>query len=361
MIESGKEKIFSFAHMGSYHFIIKKLLENTLDCKVVAPPPITKKTIELGSKHSPDFVCIPFKYNLGNYIEALNAGANVLVTAGGGCRYGYYYETHRKILEDLGYEFEFFNILNAEKFKPSLYYKEFKKVNNKLTFLIFFKSFLFAYHQVIALDSVETFIRSNIGFEVKEGSFEKLEKEFLIKLERAKTISEVKHLHKIYFNKFKSIEINKPKDVIKVGIVGELYLLMEPFSNYFMEKELAKHGVEVKRNINISYLFFNKEHRNRKKLLNKTQGYLKYDSGGDGTDTIARACEMIDDGFAGIIHLKPMGCIPEINIMPSLQRISSDKKIPVLYFSFDSQIANTGVNTRLEAFIDMLKMQRGLL
>lgn len=37
------EKVFSFAHMGNYHFIIKKLLENTLPYKIVSPPPITKK------------------------------------------------------------------------------------------------------------------------------------------------------------------------------------------------------------------------------------------------------------------------------------------------------------------------------
>lgn len=251
--------------------------------------------------------------------------------------------------------------MNTNKFSPRSYYKEFKKVNENLTFATFSKAFLFAYHQVITLDEIETIIRSNIGFEVNQGSFEKLEKEFINKLKNTETISQVKSLRKEYIDKFNSIEINKPKDVIKVGMVGELYLLMEPFSNFFMEKELAKHGIEVKRNMNVNYLLFNKEHKDRKKMIAKTQGYLKYDSGGDGTDSVARSCEMIDDGFAGIIHLKPMGCIPEINVMPALQRISSDKKIPVLYFSFDSQIANTGVHTRLEAFIDMLKMQRGLL
>ena len=85
-------KIISFPHLGDYHVPIKFLLTKLTKCKVIQAPPITKKTIELGSKYSPDFVCVPFKYNLGNFIEALDNGANILIQAGGGCRYGYYGE-----------------------------------------------------------------------------------------------------------------------------------------------------------------------------------------------------------------------------------------------------------------------------
>ena len=71
----------------------------------------SKKTIELGRRYSPDYVCSPFKYNLGNYIESLNNGATILLQAGGGCRYGYYAELQEQILKDLNYEFEFINFI----------------------------------------------------------------------------------------------------------------------------------------------------------------------------------------------------------------------------------------------------------
>jgi predicted nucleotide-binding protein (sugar kinase/HSP70/actin superfamily) len=74
--------------------------------------PITKKTIELGTKYSPESACIPFKYNLGNFIEALDMGANILVQSGGGCRFGYYGEVQENILRSLGYEFEFLKFVN---------------------------------------------------------------------------------------------------------------------------------------------------------------------------------------------------------------------------------------------------------
>jgi predicted nucleotide-binding protein (sugar kinase/HSP70/actin superfamily) len=79
------KKIISFPHMGNYHIPIEYLLKHLTYHEIKVAPPITKKTIELGTKYSPDFVCIPFKYNLGNYIEALESGANVLIQAGGGC------------------------------------------------------------------------------------------------------------------------------------------------------------------------------------------------------------------------------------------------------------------------------------
>ena len=104
-------KIISFPHLGDYYIPINYLLKNITKAKIIIPPKITKKTIELGSTNSPDYVCVPFKYNLGNYIESLDLGANILLQAGGGCRYGYYAELQEQILRDLGYNFEFINFI----------------------------------------------------------------------------------------------------------------------------------------------------------------------------------------------------------------------------------------------------------
>ena len=81
-------------------------------------PKITNKTIELGTKYSPEFVCMPFKYTLGTFIEAMDNGANILFQAGGGCRYGYYNELQTKILDDLGYNFKYINLVSKGKTRP---------------------------------------------------------------------------------------------------------------------------------------------------------------------------------------------------------------------------------------------------
>ncbi len=77
-------RVISFPHLGDYYIAFEYFLSNVTNCTILVPPKTTKRTIDIGGKYSPDFVCVPFKYNLGNYIEALDRGANVLISGGGG-------------------------------------------------------------------------------------------------------------------------------------------------------------------------------------------------------------------------------------------------------------------------------------
>lgn len=86
--------------------------------------------------------------------------------------------------------------------------------------------------------------------------------------------------------------------------------------------------------------------------------YVSYDMGPTSTLNIAAAKRYAEEGFDGLVHLKSTGCTPEIDVMPVLQRISRDYHIPVLYLSFDSQTSDAGLDTRLEAFYDMISMRK---
>jgi len=68
--------VVSCPHMGNYYVPISYFLSHILSVEFMVPPKITSKTIEFGSKYSPDFVCTPFKYTLGTMMEALENGAN---------------------------------------------------------------------------------------------------------------------------------------------------------------------------------------------------------------------------------------------------------------------------------------------
>src|SRR5574344_3068626 len=99
--------------MGNYSIPVKYLLTHILDknCEIIDVPKITNKTIELGTNYSPDFVCTPFKYTIGTFIECLDKKADVLIQNGGGCRYGYYFELQEQILKDLGSKFKLINLV----------------------------------------------------------------------------------------------------------------------------------------------------------------------------------------------------------------------------------------------------------
>lgn len=345
----------NFPRFGSYNVAIEHVIKKGLDCDYIYAPPITKKTIELGAKYSPDFVCTPFKYNLGGYIEAIEAGANTLIQVGGVCRLGYYGELHEQILKDLGYDITFVNMANASFAKPLTFLEEFKKINPNLNLKKAAQAALLAVKMVEIIDKVEDYIRENVGFEVIDGSFDKLHQEFLEDLREINDKKELALIYKLYMRKFKNIATRKCKNPLKVGIVGEYYTIMDEYSNHYMEKELAKKGIIIERWMNLSNSLFHNQAQETKQSI---KNYAKFDMGATAMYTIKKAIDYAKDGCDGIIHVKSFGCTPEIDTMPVLQKISEDYKIPIIYFSFDTQTSDVGINTRIEAFYDMIMMRK---
>ena len=132
---------------------------------------------------------------------------------------------------------------------------------------------------------------------------------------------------------------------------------MEPFATYNLEDELKNFDISIKRFTDVSYLLI------YKKLLSKivrykARDYLKYKIGADATDNVYRALKLKKKKFDGIIHTKPFGCTPEVGVMPILSKISNERDIPIMFLTFDTQEANTGIKTRVEAFVDMLLMRK---
>ncbi len=340
---------------GNYHIALEFLFTKGLGVEYVTPPPSTKKTLEIGSKYSPDFVCSPFKFNLGNYIEAIEAGANTLIQTGGVCRLGYYGELHEQILKDLGYNVNFVNMSKASYNNPLSFYNEFKKVNPNMNIKKVSTVLIATLKMVECIDEIDDFVRQNVGFEVKDGSMEKIQEEFLEELRSAETKKDIEKITKKCKKRLKDVKLKKPKKIMRVGIVGEYYTIMEPFSNHYIEKELAKKGIVIYRWMNVSNSVL---HHNGKEQKKEIKNYVKYYMGATSMATVYKTLEWAKAGFDGIVHVKSFGCTPEIDAMPVLQKISNDYKIPILYFSFDSQTSETGIQTRLEAFYDMIMMRK---
>ena len=107
-------------------------------------------------------------------------------------------------------------------------------------------------------------------------------------------------------------------------------------------------GVEVHRMLNFTnrYLRYNEPN-----LRVGAKDYLTYDMGPTSTLTVAAAKKYAAGGFDGLIHAKSAGCTPEIDCIPVLQQVSRDTGLPIL-------TSDTGLDTRLEAFYDMLSMKK---
>jgi len=344
--------------MGNYDIPVVTLA-GMLDCEIVPPPKMTRRTLELGARHSPEFVCVPFKYNVGNYIEALEMGANLLFQAGGGCRFGYYGEVQEAILRDLGYEFEMVRL--AGGFTVLEHYNAFKSRNSRLNMVRAVKTYRLASRQTRALDLIEDIVRKRSGFELEPGSFDRVHERFLAALATTRTISEVEQVETAHRTELEALPTEHRDDLLRVGVVGEIYVLLEPFSNFFIERELAKRGVEVHRFSTVTSMIDHagpRKHEHLRDIIAKADPYLRYHIGAHGTESVAMTNTLMREGFDGVLHLKPFGCMPEVNAMAALQRLSREHTFPVLFISFDAQTSETGLATRLDAFCDMLRMRK---
>ncbi len=346
-------KIISFPHLGNYYIPIKYLIKKITNCGIITPPKNNKQTIEIGSKYSPDDICMPFKYNLGNYINALESGANILIQAGGGCRYGYYAELQEQILRNIGYDFKFINLIQNNHVSLVKLYKESKKINPKLNIIKYFYYLIQALIMLIIMDKLDKYLREHIGFEVKKGTFEIKEKEFHKELSQEKlNITKIIKIYMKYKKIYSQIELNQDNK-IEILLIGELYSLMDAEASNNIERTLAKQGIKIIRYTTLTYLLLIKKFM-RPILLYKGRKYIKYLLGADGAESVVHAIERCKQGIDGIIHIKSFGCVPEINAISTLNKISEDYSTPILYLSFDGENNILNIDTKIEAFKDMI-------
>lgn len=348
----------TYPHMGSYHIAFKAFAE-AVGAEPVTPPLAQRdRTLEIGARMSPEFVCIPFKYNMGDFVRALDAGANVIVQAGGGCRFACYAETQEQILRDAGYDFEMV-ALTGHWTIPG-YLRSFKSVNPRASYPRVVRAFALMWAKGKAIEAAERWVRLNVGFERERGATDRVMAHYLRELDRARTIARVASVRRSWLRELRAIPLDKPADPIRVGVVGELFVVMDDRCNAGIERRIADHGVEVHRHLTLTAIV---EHafggrRRLRELLRAAAPYLEHHLGAHGTESVALTCEWLRSGFDGVVHVKPFGCMPEVSAMSALQRISREHCFPILFLSYDTQTAEAGIATRIEAFCDMLRMRR---
>ncbi len=351
------ERRVSFPQMGDYNVPVYYLLSHILHTTIVMPPDISNQTVELGNKYSPTFVCMPFKYTLGTFLECLDKKVDTFIQLGGGCRYGYYSELQEQILKDFDPSITYINLVSEGHTDIKQIVKKLKKIDPKFSVLRSLYHLFITCKMIKYMDKIDNFIRRNVGFEVNKNEFINLKKKMLTSFGKTHGYFHLFHSYLKYKRKFKRIPISKPNKNLKVGIIGELYTIMEPFANYDLEYSLAKYNIEIKRFTNATYLLFQKK-KQVEKYLKKVSMYAKNRLGADALDNVGRMLFLCEENYDGVIHIKSSFCTPEIGVMPILRKISNDYNIPILFFSFDMATSKVGIETRLEAFYDMIEMRK---
>ncbi|MDO8577637.1 MAG: acyl-CoA dehydratase activase-related protein [Dehalococcoidales bacterium] len=352
----------SLPHMGNLYIPFKALFER-LDVDYVIPPATSQRTLSLGAKYSPEGLCIPFKLTTGNIIEAAESGADtILMPAGNGiCRLGYYANIQQQILQDLGFNNVKIVKVGVSDDKLSGLFRTVKRLANNASWFDIISAFRFGLQKLNALDEAERSTQRMRAAEKVKGTANQVLAGAVKSIDAAKDNRELKAAKWDYACRFEGIPLDENAHPLVVGIIGEFYVLLEPFSNFDIETELGKLGVEVRRTTFVSEwtkfnFFLNPLGVDEKERLHRAAyPYLKRDIGGEGWESVGEKV-MHHRQYDGIIHLSPFTCMPEIiasNIM-----LSTKENIPVLTVLCDEQMAKAGLITRLEAFVDLLARQR---
>lgn len=359
-----KKKV-SFPHMGTVSYAWSAALR-IIGCEPYVEPYTSKRTLSLGTKHSPEAICIPYKLILGNFIEAIEGGTDYvsMITSPGCCRLGEYGKCIFNALKDLGYEAKYVEMQLYDGIKGM--YNYLKTISGTNNMLLFTRAILIAMIKTFMLDSLETKLSYYRAREIHFGDAEKHYKNALKIIDENDTIAGLNKARKQINDEMKKIEINPKKDVLYVDITGEIYIVNDEFSNQNIERELGRMGVQVRRSLTLtSFLkdaiipkILRKGETHLQRAFRLAKPYLMRDIGGDSLECVSDVVYAQERGADGIIHLSPFTCMPEImsqNIFPSMRE---DCDIPILALIMDEQTGKAGYVTRIEAFVDLMRRRK---
>ncbi len=355
----------SFPHMGTT-VIYKKLLK-LLGHEVIEPPIPSQRTIDLGVKNSPEFACYPLKVILGSYIEAIEMGATTIVTSGGHgpCRAGFYGETHRRILKSMGYDVDLI-VFDAYKRDIMGTIKSVRKIKNGKSLIFLLNAIKIVYFMAKSIDRVEKKLQKIRPYEAVKGesniAWVKIQKIYdnIISFD---DIRKAEEESRVIIGKIQTITV-PDSERVRVGIVGEIYVVMEKSINLKIEEILGNMGAEVERSqyisewidYNLLPLWLTKPHE--LKILKKGEKFIKEIIGGHAKQTVGHIVDYAERGFDGVVHLMPFACLPELVSQSIIPAITKEYNIPVITLAIDEQTGLANVQTRIEAFLDLVKSKK---
>ena len=361
-----KKKIkVAFPHMGNIYIAWGSAFRR-LGIEPYIPPYTSKRTLSLGTKNSPESICLPYKLILGNFIEAIEGGADyvAMISSPGICRLGEYGAGIQNTLEDMGYHANYIELQLYDGIKGMFrFLTQLSGVKNPVTIL---RAIVFAFRKVFAADRMETMLSFYRAREIKTGDAEKAFKKGMKLIYEANHYRELKKAEKEAKAMMQKVEIDPKRDVLHVDLTGEIYLVQDPFSNQNIERELGKMGVQTRRTLTVSSFLkdaiipkmFVKGETHLERAFRLAKPYLARDIGGDSLECVSDIVYANEKGKDGIIHISPFTCMPEIMSQNFFPAMRENCEIPILPLIMDEQTGKAGYITRLEAFVDLMRRRK---
>ena len=361
----GKKIKVAFPHMGTISIAWAAGLKK-IGVEPYVPPYTSKKTLSYGTKNSPEALCLPYKLILGNFIEAIEGGADyvAMITSPGICRLGEYGNNIQNTLKDLGYKANYIELSLYDGIKGL--YNFLKEISGKNDPILIMRAINITIRKIFAIDDLDRALAYYRAREVKFGEAEKHYKKALKMIDKVDSTLDLKHVYHEALKEIEKTEIDPNREVLHVDLTGEIFLVNDEFSNQNIERELGRMGVETRRSLTVGSFLkdaiipkaFRPPETHLQRAERMAKPYLMRDIGGDALECVSDVVFADVHGKDGIIHISPFTCMPEImsqNIFPTMR---SEHEIPILTLIMDEQTGKAGYITRLEAFVDLMRRKK---
>jgi predicted nucleotide-binding protein (sugar kinase/HSP70/actin superfamily) len=349
----------TYPHLGELYISTEHFFR-ALGLAPVTPPFSSRRALDLGISYCPEMTCAPCKILFGNYYEGLNLGADRLVLFGGpdACRLGYLARPQAERLRDSGFSFTP-HTLSLRGIAADIVRLARELADPSPLELVEAARTLLA--SLALVDEIEMEALRLRPRELERGTATRLRTEALAAARACPGRAELQANRDAILNPLRTAPRDDGRRVFRVGLLGDLYTISEPFFNMNLEQQLGYLGIEVDRWLWLSKslrlpLLERVRHRSRIQAQEEeADRYLGHDVGGFARASLKEAVTFVREGIDGLIHLAPFNCSPEIVGASVLPRLARDYDVPLLILSFDEHSGEAGLTTRLEAYADLLE------
>jgi predicted nucleotide-binding protein (sugar kinase/HSP70/actin superfamily) len=344
-----------------------------------------------GRKFTSGKECYPCILTTGDMVKMVKRpdfdpgrSAFLMPSGNGPCRFGQYHRFHRMILDEIGFE-------NVPIYSPNQdhrIYDDFNIVGSRFSKL--------GWQAIVATDMLIKILHEVRPAEVKKGETERIYRESIEAVSHAIEVGKngVANVLHDAVGRFLRVEKNQTRKPI-VGIVGEIYVRCNRFSNNNVIRKVEELGGQVwfapvtewisyinyfsKRRdsvrtvgmsdvlrTSITEYIQGKEERRLEKpfmgfiqygeephivsIIEKASPFVHVSFEGEAILSVGKAIDFIDKGVSGIINVMPFTCMPGTITSAILRLVQKKYNVPVINVAYDGQ-GLTNIDTRLEAFM----------
>jgi predicted CoA-substrate-specific enzyme activase len=359
----------------------------------VLPAP-DHETVRIGREFSSGRECYPLTLTIGDMIKAVRRPgfdpehtAFFMPSGKGPCRFGQYHRYHRQVLDRLG--------LNQVEILAPM---QDESMHDQVR--MFDKDFvLMSWRGALAVDMLQKALWEHRPYEKKRGQSEAVYQTALARVvagvERRADLLPILQEASEDFSGIAITERAKPV----IGVVGEIYIRSNQFSNEDVVKQIealgaeawvapvsewllylnttAKVSAKMKRSwksLLKAYLTEQVQSRDEHRFLAAFNGslrslrepsidqtlrtarpYIHHSFEGEAVLSVGKAIDYINRGVSGIVNVMPFTCMPGTIAGAVLKRVQEDhNNIPLLTIAYDGQ-GDSHTVTRLEAFMHQAK------